>query len=47
MTKYFANYLASKNIYVNAISPGPFPSLTVQKNKLFLEKLIKKSLWEE
>ena len=42
MTKYFANFLASKNIYVNAISPGPFPSLTVQENKLFIKELIKK-----
>ena len=26
----------------NAISPGPFPSLTVQENKFFIKELIKK-----
>ncbi|MFV9549498.1 SDR family oxidoreductase [Algibacter sp. PT7-4] len=39
LTKYYAMYLAKYNINVNAISPGPFPSVEVQKNKTFVKKL--------
>ena len=42
MTKYFANYLANKNIHVNTISPGPFPSKEVAKNKTFMKALVDK-----
>ena len=42
LTKYFASYLAEKNIRVNAISPGAFPSNEVQKEKIFIKNLIKK-----
>jgi NAD(P)-dependent dehydrogenase (short-subunit alcohol dehydrogenase family) len=41
-TKYAAVHLASKNINVNAISPGPFPNKNVQRNRLFVNNLIKK-----
>ncbi|MCH2234037.1 MAG: SDR family oxidoreductase [Crocinitomicaceae bacterium] len=39
LTKYYAMYLAKYGITVNAISPGPFPSLQVQKDELFVERL--------
>ena len=40
ITKYYAVLLAKYNIQVNAIAPGPFPSLTVQnENPKFIEKL--------
>jgi len=39
LTKYYAVYLAKYNIRVNCISPGPFPSQIVQKNRRFIEKL--------
>ena len=42
MTKYFANYLANKNIHVNTISPGPFPSKEVAKNTSFIKALVDK-----
>jgi len=41
-TKYAAVHLASKNIRVNAISPGPFPNKKVQKNRSFVRKLCEK-----
>lgn len=42
LTKYYASYLAKYNINVNAISPGPFPSNEVQKDNMFIERLISK-----
>lgn len=39
LTKYYAVYLAKHNIRVNTISPGSFPSLKVQKNTNFIDKL--------
>lgn len=39
LTKYYASYLGKDNILVNAVSPGPFPSLTVAANKTFLTEL--------
>ena len=36
-------YLAKYNINVNAISPGPFPSLDVQKDKGFVQRLEQKT----
>lgn len=44
MTKYYASYLGSSGIQVNTITPGPFPSLPVQKEIGFIEKLEKKTL---
>ena len=43
LTKYYAMYLAKYNINVNAISPGPFPSLDVQKDKGFVQRLEQKT----
>jgi len=42
LTKYYAMYLAKYGINVNAISPGPFPSKEVQKDKIFIDRLISK-----
>lgn len=42
LTRYYANYFAEKGICVNCISPGPFPSLEVQKNIGFIDELIKR-----
>lgn len=43
LSKYYAMYLAKYNINVNTISPGPFPSLEVQKDKAFINRLEKKT----
>jgi len=43
LTKYYATYLIPKNIRVNCISPGTFPSLSVQKNTVFVERLQRKN----
>lgn len=42
LTKYSAVYLAKYGIRVNCISPGPFPSHDVQKNKKFINRLSNK-----
>lgn len=39
LSKYYAMYLAKYNINVNTISPGPFPSSEVQKDKAFVKRL--------
>jgi len=40
LTKYYAVFLGKHNIYVNAISPGPFSKKTIQKeNPIFIERL--------
>lgn len=39
LTRYFASLLGKENIRVNSVSPGPFPSLNVQKHELFVEEL--------
>lgn len=38
-TRYSACHLAADGIRVNAISPGPFPSAEVRKNKTFISNL--------
>ena len=38
-TRYAACHLAAKGIRVNAVSPGPFPSPTVQTNQRFIAEL--------
>lgn len=43
LTKYYAMHLAKYNINVNAISPGPFPSEVVQKDKEFIKRLVSKT----
>src|SRR5258706_3638652 len=44
LTKYYASYLGSSGITVNCVTPGPFPSLEVQKNHKFIEKLSARTL---
>lgn len=44
LTKYYASYLGKFNINVNAVVPGPFPSLIVQKNNKFVEALKSKTV---
>jgi NAD(P)-dependent dehydrogenase (short-subunit alcohol dehydrogenase family) len=43
LTKYYASYLGKEKIRVNAITPGPFPSKEVQKDKDFTKKLANKT----
>lgn len=44
LTRYYATYLGKHNIYVNSITPGPFPSLPIQKeNPAFIERLKNKN----
>ena len=43
LTKYFGAYLVNKNIRVNCISPGTFPSPKVQENKEFVRRLSEKN----
>lgn len=43
LTRYFACYLGKDNILVNAVTPGAFPSETVQQNQEFIDRLSKKS----
>ncbi|QOD62085.1 SDR family oxidoreductase [Polaribacter haliotis] len=44
LTKYYAVLLGSSNIQVNAIAPGPFPSLIVQQeNPNFVNRLKEKN----
>jgi NAD(P)-dependent dehydrogenase (short-subunit alcohol dehydrogenase family) len=44
LTKYYAVYLGKYNINVNAISPGPFPNPSIQKeNPEFVNRLRKKN----
>lgn len=42
LTRYFACYLGKKNILVNAVTPGPFPSPNTQQEKSFIQNLQKK-----
>lgn len=42
-TKYLASVYAEYGIRANAVSPGPFPNPTVQKNKMFVEALSQKN----
>ncbi|MDO7847272.1 SDR family oxidoreductase [Hymenobacter sp. M29] len=39
LTKYFASYLGPENIQVNCVSPGPFPSESVQETGGFVAEL--------
>lgn len=44
LSKYYASYLGQKGITVNTVSPGPFPSNTVQQAHSFIEALSNKTL---
>lgn len=39
LTRYYASYLGKFNIQVNAVTPGPFPSETIQKLSGFVDEL--------
>lgn len=39
LTKYYASYLGKFNISVNTVTPGPFPSINVQKDTEFIQSL--------
>ena len=39
LTKYFASYLGPENIKVNCVSPGAFPSASVQQSSGFITEL--------
>lgn len=43
LTKYYASYLGNLGINVNTVTPGPFPSKSVQKNVGFVDELKKKT----
>ena len=43
LTKYFASYLGPENIKVNCVSPGAFPSTSVQQSSGFITELEKRS----
>lgn len=43
MTKYYASYLGQYGINVNSVTPGPFPSMEVQKNHDFMGELRKRT----
>lgn len=43
LTKYYASFLGPEQITVNTVSPGPFPSPSVQNDKTFIDQLSKKT----
>jgi len=43
LTKYYASYLGQFGINVNTVTPGPFPSIPVQKEIGFVEALKRKT----
>lgn len=43
LTKYYASYLGQYNIQVNAVTPGPFPSESVQQSGGFVQALAHKT----
>ena len=44
LSKYYASFLGEKGIRVNTVTPGPFPSDSVQENKEFLKALEERTL---
>lgn len=44
LAKYYASYLGKKGITVNTVTPGPYPSETVQEKNKFIELLEEKTL---
>jgi NAD(P)-dependent dehydrogenase (short-subunit alcohol dehydrogenase family) len=44
LTRYYASYLGKSGITVNSVTPGPFPSDAVQKDRSFIEKLSSKTI---
>ena len=39
LTRYYASYLGKYGVCVNCVTPGPFPSNSVQESPKFIEKL--------
>lgn len=44
LSKYYASYLGNRGITVNTVTPGPFPSDTVQKAGPFIDALSDKTM---
>ncbi|QED36515.1 SDR family oxidoreductase [Antarcticibacterium arcticum] len=44
LTKYYASYLGKYDVQVNSVTPGPFPSVNVQKAEGFINALKKNTL---
>jgi NAD(P)-dependent dehydrogenase (short-subunit alcohol dehydrogenase family) len=44
LTKYYASYLGKHGVTVNTVTPGPFPSNSVQQSEVFINALRKKTL---
>lgn len=44
LTKYYASFLGPLGIRVNTVTPGPFPSLKVQKDEEFINELKERTL---
>ena len=44
LSKYYASLLGNRSIRVNSVSPGPFPSKSVQDDTQFIEQLKKRTL---
>lgn len=43
LTRYYASWLGKYGVQVNAVTPGPFPSPSVQKDESFVEELKSKT----
>lgn len=44
LTRYYASFLGKDQITVNSVTPGPFPTSTVQKDYGFVERLKKRTV---
>jgi NAD(P)-dependent dehydrogenase (short-subunit alcohol dehydrogenase family) len=44
LSKYYASLLGHQGIRVNSVSPGPFPSKSIQENKTFMKELKMRTL---
>ena len=44
LSKYYASYLGKRGITVNTVTPGPFPSDTVQQSETFIDALSDKTM---
>lgn len=44
LTKYYSSFLGRDDITVNAVTPGPFPSLAVQEDSGFVSRLENKTV---
>lgn len=44
LSRYYASYLGSFGVTVNSVTPGPYPSPEVQKDRGFMKRLCEKTL---